>query len=169
MPRARHRQDITGPTKQGHYWWICACGDEGGPYESYNRAWDATVDHERKETKTMSTADALKPFAAFADAWDRMPLRGIHDEVYKIHGGTEWEGVLRLSDCQRARSALSALSAETWERKAYERALDLLQRLVQDAVPQAGPGYGERDVNRDDLNAVCAEAETLLYEARGRA
>ena len=55
-----------------------------------------------------------------------------------------------------------------WERTAYTRALDLLQRLVQDAVPQAGPGYGERDVNRDDLNAVCAEAEQLLYEARGR-
>lgn len=48
---ARHRQDITGPTKQGHYWWICACGDEGGPYESYNRAWDATVDHERTQKK----------------------------------------------------------------------------------------------------------------------
>ena len=52
-----------------------------------------------------------------------------------------------------------------WER----RALDLLQRLVQDAVPQAGPGYKDRDVNRDELLAVCAEAETLLDEARGRA
>ena len=52
-----------------------------------------------------------------------------------------------------------------WER----RALDLLQRLVQDAVPQAGPGYKDRDVNRDELLAVCTEAETLLDEARGRA
>ena len=55
----------------------------------------------------------------------------------------------------------------TWERDAYRRALDLLQRLVQDAVPQAGPGYKDRDVNRDDLLAVCAAAETLLREARG--
>ena len=56
-----------------------------------------------------------------------------------------------------------------WERDAYKRALDLLQRLVQDAAPQAGPGYRERDVNRDDLLDVCAEAETLLLETRGRA
>ena len=55
-----------------------------------------------------------------------------------------------------------------WNQDVSRRALDLLQRLVQDAVPQAGPGYGERDVNRDDLNAVCAEAEQLLYETRGR-
>ena len=60
-------------------------------------------------------------------------------------------------------------AANAWERAAYTRALDLLQRLVQDAVPQAGPGYGERDVNRDDLNDVCRAAEQLLYEARGRA
>ena len=52
-----------------------------------------------------------------------------------------------------------------WER----RALDLLQRLVRDAVPQAGPGYKDRDVHREELIAVCAEAEQLLYEARGRA
>jgi hypothetical protein len=29
------------------YWWTCTCGDEGGPYEHYEPAWDATVDHER--------------------------------------------------------------------------------------------------------------------------
>ena len=50
-----------------------------------------------------------------------------------------------------------------WER----RALDLLQRLVQDAVPQAGPGAADRDMHLEPLTAVCAEAETLLHEARG--
>ena len=43
-----HYTVITGPTKNGYYWWICeTCGDEGGPHENYNEAWDATVDHER--------------------------------------------------------------------------------------------------------------------------
>ncbi len=23
------------------YWWTCTCGDEGGPHDSYNEAWDA--------------------------------------------------------------------------------------------------------------------------------
>ena len=54
-PPERHRQDITGPTKQGHYWWICACGDEGGPYESYNRACDAIARH-----KLTGSADDAK-------------------------------------------------------------------------------------------------------------
>ena len=31
-----------------HYWWSCSCGDEGGPCDSYDEAWDATVNHERK-------------------------------------------------------------------------------------------------------------------------
>lgn len=31
----------------GMYWWVCTCGDEGGPHENYNEAWDATVDHEK--------------------------------------------------------------------------------------------------------------------------
>ena len=30
-----------------NYWRTCSCGDEGGPHENYNEAWDATVDHER--------------------------------------------------------------------------------------------------------------------------
>ena len=35
------------PGTRHHYWWRCSCGDEGGPHDSYNEAWDATVDHER--------------------------------------------------------------------------------------------------------------------------
>ena len=29
------------------YWWTCSCGDEGGPHEAYEQAWNAMVDHER--------------------------------------------------------------------------------------------------------------------------
>jgi len=44
-----HATEIREP-KPGcrqHYWWACSCGDEGGPHDSYNEAWDATVRHER--------------------------------------------------------------------------------------------------------------------------
>jgi len=49
---------------------------------------------------------ALKPFADFAKAFDAAPLRGIADEVYGIHMGTQWESSLRLSDCRAALKAL---------------------------------------------------------------
>ena len=31
----------------GRYWWVCPCGDEGGPYDFWEQAWDAVVRHER--------------------------------------------------------------------------------------------------------------------------
>lgn len=52
--------------------------------------------------------DALKPFAHFAHQWRRAPLRGIADEVYSIHTGTEYAASIRLSDCERAIEALEA-------------------------------------------------------------
>lgn len=56
---------------------------------------------------------ALKPFAEFGKALNAMPLRGLDDEFYMIHSGTEWESSLRLSDC---RAALKTLE-ETWARR----------------------------------------------------
>ena len=42
-----HTTTLTqSPTTHG-YWWCCTCGDEGGPYDHYTPAWDATVAHER--------------------------------------------------------------------------------------------------------------------------
>ena len=32
----------------GRYWWVCPCGDEGGPYDLWEQAWDAVVRHERR-------------------------------------------------------------------------------------------------------------------------
>lgn len=45
---ATHEMTILSP-EQGrrYFWWACSCGDDGGPYNSYTEAWDATVDHER--------------------------------------------------------------------------------------------------------------------------
>jgi hypothetical protein len=52
---------------------------------------------------------ALGPFAAFAKAFDAKPLRGVADEFYTIHSGTENEASLSLAQC---RAALAALEAE---------------------------------------------------------
>ena len=49
----------------------------------------------------------LHPFAAFADQWDAQPLHGLSDDLYTIHGGTEWKATLRLSDCRAARALLA--------------------------------------------------------------
>lgn len=51
--------------------------------------------------------EALEPFAAFIDAFDAKPLSGIDNDLYRIHGGTEYEGVIRLSDFRKARSAIN--------------------------------------------------------------
>lgn len=32
---------------QEQIWWICTCGDEGGPFESYEAALDADIKHEQ--------------------------------------------------------------------------------------------------------------------------
>lgn len=50
--------------------------------------------------------EALRPFAEFAERFHAKPLRGLADELYTIHTGTEWEAALRLSDCERALAAL---------------------------------------------------------------
>src|SRR5262245_11996728 len=50
--------------------------------------------------------EALEPFAKFAEAFDAQPIRGLHDEMYNIHTGTQWEASLRLSDCRRASHVL---------------------------------------------------------------
>lgn len=31
------------------YWWVCSCGNEGGPYPSYNAAWDSWIDCSKEE------------------------------------------------------------------------------------------------------------------------
>lgn len=65
-------------------------------------------DPEEFITRAKRMEEALRPFAAFAEAWESKPLSGMDDGVYRIHAGTEWEGVLRLSDCRKAREALKA-------------------------------------------------------------
>ena len=44
-PIPPHQTTITDT--HGRFWWVCACGDEGGPYAIWERAWDATVEHEQ--------------------------------------------------------------------------------------------------------------------------
>ena len=51
-------------------------------------------------------ARALEPLARFVAAFDAKPIRGIDDVLYGIHGGSEHEAEIRLSDLRKAVSAL---------------------------------------------------------------
>ena len=57
---------------------------------------------------------------------------------------------------------------EIKSQRLYKAALDLLENLLDHGCPQSGPGPRDRDVNREVLTDLCRQAETLLYEARGR-
>jgi hypothetical protein len=54
---------------------------------------------------------ALEPFAEFARQWNRQPMKGMADEFYCIHTGTEYEASLKRSDLQRAADVLAAKAA----------------------------------------------------------
>ena len=55
------------------------------------------------EFRCEELAEALRPFAEFANKWDKNPIRGLDDALYSIHN----EASLRLSDCKTARAALA--------------------------------------------------------------
>lgn len=61
--------------------------------------------YNESEEKRGKAEAALRPFADFADAWDRKPIRGLDDVLYGIHSGED-RGELRLSACKRARAVL---------------------------------------------------------------
>jgi len=68
------------------------------------------AEHARRLERQRDEAVALlRPFAEFAEKWKQKPLSAIGDAVYGIHAGTEWEAVLRRSDCEAARAFLSTL------------------------------------------------------------
>ena len=50
--------------------------------------------------------EALRPFEAFAKAFDRKPVKGLGDDLYSIHPFSEFEASIRLSDLRRARAAI---------------------------------------------------------------
>lgn len=65
-----------------------------------------TTETEQLKARIRELEAALMPFATFAEAYDRKPLRGMHDEFYSIHAGSEFEAGVRFSDCKRAALAL---------------------------------------------------------------
>ncbi|WP_157131264.1 hypothetical protein [Burkholderia pseudomallei] len=65
-----------------------------------------TTETEQLKARIRELEAALMPFATFAQAYDRKPLGGMHDEFYSIHAGTEFEAGIRFSDCKRAALAL---------------------------------------------------------------
>jgi hypothetical protein len=41
----RHQIEVRDGYKARDYWWVCTCGDEGGPYEMWEFAHDAALNH----------------------------------------------------------------------------------------------------------------------------
>lgn len=64
--------------------------------------------------------EALRPFAKFAEQWNRKPMRQMDDEFYAIHVGTEYEASLRRSDCEKARVALATQAGIAQQSKAKQ-------------------------------------------------
>lgn len=44
-----HEVEIVEATDNRNYWWKCTCGDEAGPFELYEFAWDSFVAHVKRE------------------------------------------------------------------------------------------------------------------------
>ena len=95
----RHIQDMNA--------WAGCDGPNSAALQALRRMAERSQDRAAENARLRSELDAarraLEPFARFADAWDQQPLRGLTDQLYTIHGGTEYEASLRLSDCVAAR------------------------------------------------------------------
>ena len=59
-----------------------------------------------KDARIKELEDALRPFAAYAKARQRMPIPALGDSVHTIHGGTEWEASIAYADCIKALTVL---------------------------------------------------------------
>lgn len=79
-----------------HPWYgPCDAQGEGGSCCECNRLVSIAL---ALEARNAELVEALKPILKFIKAFDAKPISGLHDEFYSIHLGTEYEGVLRLSD-----------------------------------------------------------------------
>ena len=57
--------------------------------------------------RILELEEALEPFAIYSEKRDAMPLKGCGDAVSIIHPGTDYAAEITLTDCRRARTALS--------------------------------------------------------------
>lgn len=78
--------------------------------------YDTEYETRKADARLIATApdllEALRPFAAYADARDRQPLLGLGNSIHVIHAGTEFEFELKLSDCYAARAAIAKAEDE---------------------------------------------------------
>ena len=69
--------------------------------------WEAADEILRLREENARLREALKPFSAFADAWEKQPLYGMDNTIYALHGGEHCGGVeLKLTDLRAAAAAL---------------------------------------------------------------
>ena len=86
--------------------WTCGCpvGERMCGDCFLRRGALAEIEH--LEAENARYREALAPFADFAKRFDAMPLGGLHDDLYVIHAGTEWEASIRLSSLRACRRAM---------------------------------------------------------------
>ena len=79
--------------------------------DAHNLDQQKAVEADRYKRERDALAEALQPFADFAEQWERKPLRQIdHNALYAIHVGTEYDAAISLHACLKARSLLSTLN-----------------------------------------------------------
>lgn len=103
-PRIRVLESGMVQTELRPGYWL---GTVTGPVRALGKALAQMA---RASARVAELEAALRPFALFAERFDAVPMRGLDDVLYSIHGG---EGApsgkgadLRLSNCRRARAAL---------------------------------------------------------------
>lgn len=113
--------------------------------------------------------DVMEPFAHFSRQWKRQPLKGISDEFYGIHTGTEYEAALKVTDCHAVAEIigdLAALQAEIEQLQATNadqaRKLAVAVEALEEIQKCEGP------FSRDPLTHagnVIAQAESIAQAA----
>jgi hypothetical protein len=93
---------------------LTALRQRNAELESLALSWKSEAANEflkrqSAEAQLSLAVEALRPFAEFSAALKAKPLRGVDDEFYGIHTGTEWEASLRFSQIHAAAAFLSSL------------------------------------------------------------
>lgn len=98
---------------------------------------------------------ALEPFAAFAEAFDAKPIRGLDaEEIYGIHGGKYVEGGTAI-EWSHMRAAQAALQSDVGAKLTAEHAAQL--EHIRGALVSATESARRRGVEQDAARAALAK------------
>jgi hypothetical protein len=94
--------------------------------------------------------------------WREKPLRGVDDEIYGIHTGTDWEASIRVSDIAASLEALTTRSQPGED--AVERNKVLAGEVL--AVHDALGFIEDFEVREPDLHLTRSDCRAILRDAR---